>query len=77
MREKEKHLMDIPLNRLSKLSGLVVALRNTDIEALNQYDTFEGFCSALLNIEVNGTNDEIDLLLKVIADLIMEAVYKT
>lgn len=74
MREKEKHLMDIPLARLSRLSQLVTELR-TNHEAIGEYESFSKFCMAVLAIETDGADSGFDDLLAAIADLIMEAVY--
>ena len=74
MRENKKHLVEVPLNRLSRLSHLVVDLRN-DPEKLQKYNYWEEFAAACLAIETDGVNMGFAELCYAIADLIMEAVY--
>jgi hypothetical protein len=74
MRNDERHLVEVPRKQLSRLSYLVVALRR-DPEKLQEYEGFDEFASACLDVERNGVNSGFSELCIAIGDLIMNAVY--
>jgi hypothetical protein len=82
MREDQKHLVEVPLKQLSRLSKLVMALRSRRDE-LSEYKSFEEFKNAVRRLilhiyddaTLNGNNKEWDEVLKAIGDLISEAVW--
>jgi hypothetical protein len=73
MRKDEKHLFEIPAQRLSNLSHLVKALRENDEVKLNTLKNYARLVNAVKYTEF-GSEGNFE---EVVADLIMEAVYET
>jgi hypothetical protein len=79
MRETEKHLVDVPLKQLSRLSHLIQNLRN-DPESIEQYKSYTNLMQLVLDTRSDAILDGGDAVkwnavCRAIRDLISEAVW--
>ena len=80
MRDNEKHLVDVPLKQLSRVSHLIRNLRRFHVDkessdTIMKLASWEKLDEAILGVAGDGYYSGIDALMNAFGDLLSEAVW--
>ena len=77
MRDNEKHLVDVPLKQLSRVSHLIKNLREFHVSsvAVKKLASWTKLEAAILNVTNDGDDLGINAVMHAFGDLLSEAVW--